>query len=392
MKSQLNTTKKDAYSALIIGTFAMMVCFMSWLCLAPLSNEINQIFHLTVVQKTVLLAMPVLLGSIMRIPLGIMSDRFGGKKIYIFLLLFLLIPLFLIPRVHSYELLLVAAFLLGMSGTSFAVGISYVSAWFPPEKQGLILGIAGMGNLGTAISALILPRMAEKWNFEGLFTFLIVLTIITILIVLFGCKEMPVDPTKTLRDSLVVVKEKSTWLLSLFYALTFGLFMSLSNLIPTFMNDLFKTDAVVAGMWTAVFAGLCTFARPVGGLLSDRFRPSQLLQIVFFGISIVAFAMMGALNSYAFFSVILVAVALVAGLGNGIVFKMVPTVSKGNTGAVTGIVGALGGLGGYFPPIILGVIKTYTGSFQIGILLLALFALFCWFVLYLTFIRNKQVA
>lgn len=94
MKSQLNTTKKDAYSALIIGTFAMMVCFMSWLCLAPLSNEINQIFHLTVVQKTVLLAMPVLLGSIMRIPLGIMSDRFGGKKIYIFLLLFLLIPLF----------------------------------------------------------------------------------------------------------------------------------------------------------------------------------------------------------------------------------------------------------------------------------------------------------
>ena len=153
------SSKSSAIIALIMGTLAMAGCFMAWSSFAPLAAQIQETLGLSMSQRTLLLATPVLLGSIMRIPVGILSDRYGGKKVYIALMIFVLIPLFLVPRVHSFGMLLFVALLLGMSGTSFAVGISYVSVWFPPERQGLVLGIASLGNIGNAISALTLPRI-----------------------------------------------------------------------------------------------------------------------------------------------------------------------------------------------------------------------------------------
>ncbi|WP_125979906.1 nitrate/nitrite transporter [Loigolactobacillus iwatensis] len=382
------TSKFNAVMALTMGTLAMVGCFMAWSSFAPLAGQIAQTFSLSVSQRTLLLATPVLLGSIMRIPVGILSDRYGGKKVYIILMIFVLIPLFLVPRVHSFGMLLFVALLLGMSGTSFAVGISYVSVWFPPERQGLVLGIASLGNIGNAVAALTLPRIAAKWNFTSVYNFLI--GVLVVLIVLFAvlCKEMPVDKSKTLKDSLSVAKDANTWYLSLFYALTFGLFMSFSNLTPTLLGGLFKMNAVDAGLWAAVFSGFCTIVRPVGGVLSDHFRPMALLQWVLIGIAIFAVEMGLTLSTMMLFLIGLVLIGLTAGLGNGIIFKMVPYVSKGNTGAVTGFVGAIGGLGGYFPPILLGTLKQATGSYTWGFWLLALFAVVCWYVLWQKFIRG----
>lgn len=391
MANQVNIQTENrgrAYLTLALATVAMIVCFMSWSNFAPLASDLAKMFHLSVGQRTLLLATPVLLGSIMRVPVGILSDKYGGKKVYLILMVFILIPLIMIPMVHSFGMLLVAALLVGMAGTSFAVGVSYASVWFPPEQQGLALGIVSMGNMGNAVAALTLPSISKGYGFDAVYYFLIGLTIILALLFAVFCKEMPVDKTKTIMGALSVAKESSTWYLSLFYFLTFGLFVSFTNLTPLFLGDVFGVPQIQAGLYAALFAGLCTVIRPVGGYAADRKRPMQLLQWCFIGIALFALLIMLTFKSQPLFITGIVGVGLVAGFGNGVIFKMVPYVSKGNTGAVTGFVGALGGLGGFFPPLVVGWLHGLTGQYQVGILLLVLFAILCLYVLWKRFIHG----
>lgn len=387
-QSAATGSRFNAYMALNLATVSMIVCFMAWSNFAPLASDIAVMFHLSVSQRTLLLATPVLLGSIMRIPMGILSDKYGGKKVYLLLMIFILIPLFMITRVHTFAMLLVAALLVGMAGTSFAVGVSYASVWFPPQQQGLALGIVSMGNMGNAVAALTLPWISKTHGFDAVYYFLMILTVV--LAILFGvlCKEMPVDKTKTMRGALSVAKESSTWYLSLFYFLTFGLFVSFTNLTPLFLGDVFGVPQITAGLYAALFAGLCTIIRPIGGFAADKKRPMQMLQWIFIGIAAFALLIMLTFKMQALFVTGIVGVGLVAGFGNGVIFKMVPYVSKGNTGAVTGFVGAMGGLGGFFPPLVVGWIHGITGHYQLGIFLLVLTALLCWFVLWRRFIHG----
>lgn len=381
-------SRYNAYMALFMATVAMIVCFMSWSNFAPLSAQVATMFHLSVGQKTLLLATPVLLGSIMRIPVGILSDKYGGKKVYIILMVFILIPLFMITKVHTFGMLLVAALLVGMAGTSFAVGVSYASVWFPPEQQGFALGIVAMGNTGNAVAALTLPKISASYGFTAVYHFLMVLTVILIILFAIFCKEMPTNKEKTISGALSVAKESSTWYLSLFYFLTFGLFVSFTNLTPVFLGDIFGVNAVTAGLYSALFAALCTLIRPVGGSAADHLRPMSMLQWVFILIAIFSAVIMLSFKSQAIFIIGIVGTGLAAGWGNGVIFKMVPYVSKGNTGAVTGFVGAVGGLGGFFPPLVVGWIKGWTGSYEIGIALLIITALICWYVLRRRFIKG----
>lgn len=382
-------SRLNAYVGLALSTLLMIVCFMSWSNFAPLASQVGKIFHLTVSERTLLLATPVLLGSIMRIPVGILSDKYGAKKVYLILCIFILIPLFMIPRVHSFGMLLFAALLVGMAGTSFAVGVSYATVWFPARQQGLVLGIVAMGNMGNAVAALTLPYISKGYGFDAVYNFLIILTVIFAVLFAIFCKEIPVDKSKTIRGALSVAKESNTWYLSLFYFLTFGLFVAFTNLMPTFLTGLFHYDAVTAGLYSALFAGLCTLVRPLGGFIADKIRPMGLLQWVFIGITIFAIILTFSFNNENLFIASIVIIGLIAGLGNGIIFKMVPAVSTGNTGAVTGFVGALGGLGGYFPPLIIGWIYNWTGSYILGIVLLALTGLLCWFALWKHFIHDN---
>lgn len=374
-------SRLNAYTALILSTIAMIVCFMSWSNFAPLASQVAKMFNLSVSERTLLLATPVLLGSIMRIPVGILSDRFGGKKVYLILMAFILIPLIMIPHVHSFGMLLFAALLVGMSGTSFAVGVSYASVWFPPEQQGLALGIVSMGNMGNAVAAMTLPYISKTAGFDAVYYFLIGLTIVIGVLFAIFCKEMPVDKTKTLKGALSVAKDSSTWYLSLFYFLTFGLFVSFTNLTPTFLTGLFHFNAVSAGLYSALFAFACTLVRPVGGYIADKRQPMKLLQWVFVAIIIFTIWIMLSYHNEGLFIAGIVLIGLAAGIGNGVVFKMVPYVSKGNTGAVTGFVGAMGGLGGFFPPLILGYIYQGTGTYEWGFALLALVGIICWIAL-----------
>ncbi len=383
--------KTAATMALVMGTLAMLVSFMAWSSLAPLANQITKDLGLTVSEKTFMIATPVLLGSIMRIPMGYLSDRFGGKKVYIALMIFVLIPLFFIPmalNASSYGMLIFLAFLLGMSGTSFAVAISYISVWYPPEKQGLVLGLAGMGNIGNAVAALSLPKISQGFGLSGVYYFLMILLVVMIVLFYLLCQEMPVNKDKTLGQAFVVAKEANTWYLALFYFLTFGLFVSLSNLLPALLADSFKITPVRAGLWAAAFAAVATLCRPIGGALADKVNPMKLLEGLFGLMFILSLCLALTMGSLALFMTSVIVIALLTGIGNGVVFKMVPFVSKGNTGTVTGFVGAVGGLGGYFPPLFMGVIKQHTGSYQSGFYFLTAMIIVCLVVLYLAFIKS----
>ncbi|WP_047151160.1 MFS transporter [Aneurinibacillus tyrosinisolvens] len=382
--------KKGQTSALLMATLAMAIAFAVWACLSPLASQLQKILHLTATQKSVLVATPVLLGSVMRIPLGIMTDRLGGKKLYTLLMLFMIIPLVGISFANSYTSYLFWAFFIGMAGTSFAIAIAYVSRWYPAEKQGTVLGITGMGNFGTAIAGFTVPSLAKAYGIHNVFLILAAAVLVMAIVFWFSTKELPKPAqTKTIKQALSVVKFKNTWLLSAFYFLTFGSFVAFSIYLPTLLQDLFKISPVDAGLRAAGFVVLATIMRPIGGYLADKIGAGRILTLVFAMMALAGVLISFMTDNIIAFSTGCLTISFLAGLGNGAVFKLVPTLFPGNTGAITGFVGAAGGLGGFFPPIIMGTVKDMTGSYFMGFGFFVGFAVIC-FVLNKKFFDSKK--
>ncbi|RBW68668.1 MFS transporter [Bacillus taeanensis] len=378
-------------SALVFSTLAMIAAFAAWAIISPMASTLQEMYGLTTIEKSFLVAAPVLLGSIMRIPMGILTDRLGGRKVYTMTMLFLVLPMVGAGFANSYQMLLVWALFIGMAGTTFAIAITYVSRWYPSDKQGLVLGITGMGNIGTAIAGFAIPTIVAMYNISWAFWSVAATVGIMAVIFWFSTKELPKPKEgKTFKGALSVLKFNETWILSLFYFLTFGGFVAFSIYLPTLMQDLFAISAVDAGLRAAGFVVIATLVRPIGGHLADRLRTGRLLTVIFSGIFICAFVLAFLINHFPLFSIGCLSIAFLVGAGNGAVFKLVPEISPGNTGAVTGIVGAAGGLGGFFPPIVLGAIRDLTGSYAYGFVLLALFTLLCLIINIRKFDSNKH--
>ncbi|MBT2730417.1 NarK/NasA family nitrate transporter [Bacillus sp. ISL-75] len=370
--------QKGQASVLILSTLSMIVCFTVWSVFAPIATEIQKMYQLSALEKSILIATPVLLGSLMRIPMGILTDRYGGRQIYALTILLLVLPMVGAGFAHSYAMMLFWAFFIGMAGTTFAVSITYVSRWFPPEKQGFILGIAGMGNLGSAVASFFIPMIFTSYGLEWVFWSLAFALGVMSIIFWIGTQDgQRLRETKTLKEALSVLKFKETWLLSIYYCLTFGGFVTFSIYLPTLLNDLYHITALDAGIKTAGFVVLATFIRPVGGYLSDQFGAKRLLTIVFSGVLLCGLVIAFSMGNFILFSVSCLLIAILFGIGNGAVFKMVPEVSSDNIGSVTGIVGAVGGIGGFFPPIIIGFTKDVTGHYFISFTLLSILSLLC---------------
>ncbi|GAX91229.1 MFS transporter [Effusibacillus lacus] len=369
---------KGRVSALAFSTVAMIMSFTVWAVISPLANQLQDIYGLTATEKSILVATPILLGSLLRIPMGILADRLGGKKLYALTMLFLTVPLIGAGFSKSYGMLLFWSLFIGLAGTTFAIAIAYVSRWYPPEKQGLVLGITGMGNFGTAVAGFTIPTIANLFGISWAFWGLAIAIAVTAALFWTGTRELPRPKVgKTFRSAFSVIRYKKTWVLSLFYFLTFGAFVSFGIYLPVLLQDLFGLTSVDAGFRAAGFVVVATLMRPVGGYLADRLGAGRILMYVFTGILVGAFLLSFFADNLFLFTVGCLGIALLAGAGNGAIFKLVPEVAPVNTGAVTGIVGAAGGIGGFFPPILLGAVKDVTGAYFFGFLLLGAYALIC---------------
>jgi NNP family nitrate/nitrite transporter-like MFS transporter len=372
---------KGQTTALILSTAAMTVSFMIWSVFPPIAGQIQELFQLSTIEKSILIATPVLLGSLMRIPMGILTDRYGGRNVFTLTMLFLILPMIAAVFADSYGLMLVYALFIGMGGATFAISLTYISRWYPPQKQGFILGVAGLGNFGVAGANFLIPSVLSEFGLTWVFLGLAIAIGVTAVIFWLGTTDLPrpVQP-KTWKQSLSVMKYKTTWYLSVYYFLTFGGFVAFSVYLPTFLKELFDLSAFDAGLKTAGFVVIATLIRPAGGYLADRFGSRKVLAIVFSGILITALLLAFSIQHFFYFSLFCLLISGLLGTGNGAVFKMVPEVSAGNTGAVTGIVGAAGGIGGFFPPIVLGIVKDSTGHYFLGFIFMVVFALVCLFI------------
>jgi NNP family nitrate/nitrite transporter-like MFS transporter len=344
------------------------VSFMTWVLLGPLAPFLREELGLTATQQGLLTAIPLLGGSLFRPVLGLLADRIGGRLTGLFGLVLTLIPLFIGWRfaqtaAHFYVL----GFFLGIAGASFAVALPLASRWYPAEYQGLAMGIAGAGNSGTLLATLFAPRLAERFGWAA--TFGIAMLPVVAVLVLFAvlAKDSPrrVAPS-SLRDYAALLREPDTLWLSFLYSLTFGGFVGFASFLTTFFHDQYAVSRVAAGDFTTFVVVSGSLLRPVGGWLADRVGGYRLLVLLLAGFAV-------CLGSVAMLPPVHVAVAVLfvgmglLGMGNGAVFQLVPQRFADRIGIVTGVVGAAGGLGGFFLPAVLGATRDLTGTYASGL-------------------------
>jgi MFS transporter, NNP family, nitrate/nitrite transporter len=365
---------------LTLATGAFALCFAVFGSMSAMMPIISKHMALSPVQKSVAIAIPVLLGSLGRLPLGILTDRFGGRIVFSLVMLLSIVPAFLMGGVTSYSQLLIYGFFIGVALASFSVGISFVNGWYPPERQGFALGVYGAGNIGQSLAAYGSPVLAVALGFKwGFWTFGVLLSIWLVVFAFVARNAPSRGPAKSLAEIVRPLNDNRSWILSLYYFLTFGGFVAMGIYLPTLLTEVFKLTPADAGFRTAGFVVLATAMRPVGGVLADKVGGSMILKWVFPATA--AMAILLACPWMTAFTIGALGMAAAIGLGNGAVFKLVPEYFPKAVGGVTGLVGAAGGLGGFFPPLVLGVVKQHTGTFALGFILLSFFALICLFVL-----------
>jgi nitrate/nitrite transporter NarK len=309
-----------------------------------------------------------------------LADRFGGRFVFTALMLFVAVPVVLVPSADSFQRLLIVAFFLGMAGSSFAVGVGYVSRWYSMERQGSALGVYGLGNIGQSAAVFLGPVAAATFGFRAVYLAMsIVLVIWAGVFGLFARDAIQTARPNGLSEMLgVLAREPLAWALAAFYFLTFGGFVAFSIYLPTLLRDQFDLKPADAGFRTAGFVVLATLCRPLGGWLSDRIGGSRVLSWIFPAVA--AFSLLLGAQSMIPFTVGALGCAALLGIGNGAVFQLVPRYFPNQRATVTGLVGAMGGMGGFFPPLLLGVFRDKLGIVWPGFLLLSAVACVLWWL------------
>ena len=360
--------------ALALATVGFAVNFWAWSLLSPLAPRYQELLGLSPLAVAVMVAVPVIVGSLGRIPLGALTDRYGGRVVFAGLSFAVILPVLFLAFASSYPALLAGGLLLGLGGASFAVGVPFVHAWFPPERRGFALGVYGMGNIGTAISGFVSPRVASSAGRPWAFLIVALGLAAVGLAFLVAGREAPDRPRATepfLTRFLAATRLPIARDLAVIYAITFGGFVAFGVYLPTFLKTVYGLETTDAATRAAGFVVLATFARPVGGWLADRITGVPVLKwalgVVAAGAVVTAFQPPIVPATVAF-----LAMAAALGLGNGAVFALVGTrVPAAGVGSVTGLVGAAGGLGGFLPPIVMGLVYQATGDYAIGLMLLS---------------------
>ncbi|MFD7100064.1 MFS transporter [Streptomyces xanthophaeus] len=368
-----------AYRNLFVATVGFVLTFWAWDLIAPLGSDYRDRLGLSSVQQSLLVAVPVIVGSVGRVPVGALTDRYGARLMFPLVSALTIVPvLLLIPARDSYVATLAVGFVLGLAGTTFAIGVPLVNSWFPPARRGFGLGVFGMGMGGVALSGYFTPRMAR--HAESL-PFLVVAAALAVYAVLAALliRDRPDRPVPS--DSLTARLGRAgrlrvTWELSALYAIGFGGIVAFGVYLPTYLKTWYGLSPTDAGTKAAGFALLTVIARPFGGWLADRVHPALVTSAALGFVALLAIvqAFDPALDPVGTICFLCIAVGL--GTASGSVFALVAQVTpQAQVGSVTGIVGAVGGLGGFVPPLVMGAVYSAKDSYSIGFMLLSDLAL-----------------
>ncbi|WP_204254375.1 nitrate/nitrite transporter [Mammaliicoccus sciuri] len=375
-----------------LQTFSLMAGFMVWSILAPLMPYITQDISVEEGQKAIILAIPVILGSILRIPIGYYTNLLGSRLVFLVSFIILLFPVFYLSQAHSTTGLMIAGFFIGLGGAIFSVGVTSIPKYFPKEKHGFANGIYGMGNLGTAVSSFLAPPIAGIIGWQHTVQlYLIVLLIFAVLIFIFGDKEEHKVKIPMISQTKQVINNYKLYYFSFWYFITFGAFVAFGLFLPNFLVSHFEIDKVDAGIRTGIFIAIATLLRPIGGMLGDKFNALNVLKVFFIGL-IAGAIVLSISHHLILFTIGCLTVSVCAGIGNGLVFKLVPTYFTKEAGVVNGIVSMMGGLGGFFPPLIITLVTSLTGSNHLAFFMLAIFGVIALItMMHMTKIERKHV-
>jgi MFS transporter, NNP family, nitrate/nitrite transporter len=389
-----------ALRVLTLSTTAFTLLFAVWLMFAVIGIPIQKEFALTDVQFFWLGAIAILSGSLWRLAFGILTDRVGGKVMFTTLLLFTAIPTYLVSHASSYNELLILAAFIGLAGNSFNVGISWNSAWFSQQRQGVALGTFGAGNVGASITKMIGPALIALTPAAGIAGGLIpggwrfVPVLYAVLLVLMAAAVWFLSPSvdrkpgkgRALGHMLRPLNQVRVWRFSLYYVVVFGAYVALSLALPKYYMTVYRLDLGVAAMLAALFIFPASLLRPLGGYLSDKYGPRGVMYGVFSLMSLATGVLALPSGSLGFtldvwtFTALIFLIGVGMGVGKAAVFRYIPDYFPKDVAAVGGLVGLLGALGGFFLPLMFGYLKAWTGWTQTPfIVLFALVAVsFLW--------------
>ena len=369
-----------AYAVLFASTFAFMVCFAVWMMLGVIGIPIRQSLKLNNTEFGLLTSTPVLLGAVMRLPLGVWTDRFGGRIVMTVLLVAAAGPVYLLSEATGYGQFLAIGFLLGIVGASFAVGTPYCARFFPPERRGFAMGFFGAGTTGAALNMFVAPRIVAAYGWPMVPKVYAIALLVTAAIFWLASSPDPGAGGKggpTLSQQLAVLKDWRVWKLCQYYSLAFGGFTALSLWMTQYYVQEYGLSVNQAGMLAAVFALPAGALRAVGGWLSDRHGAHSVtwwvLWVAWIALFLISYpptelsvkTIDGAATFHLAwalmpFTLLLFALGVVLAFGMASTFKYVGDEFPGNLGVVSGIVGLAGGLGGFLLPILWGAVLDFT--------------------------------
>ena len=372
------TQRRSAAWNLGLATLAFTLCFAAWSLITPFAKTFKSDLGLSYTEALLLTAVPVVLGSLLRIPMGALTDRYGGRRMFSLLLAFSAVPAVLFGYADGYWALIGVGFLLGVAGSSFAVGVPFVANWYASGRQGFAVGVYGMGNVGTAVTFFSAPAIVDHWGRPALGW-------ITAGVLLGGSALFASSardaPTHAKRAAYMTVL-RSGWRLyrlAIFYFITFGGFVAAFLLLPTVLQDWFDYSKGEASARAAGFVIAATIARPAGGWVADRYGAYPVLVLVFAAVAVDAavLATIAPAPRIVPITIAFLSLGTALGAGSGAVFKLVPLEFPKDAGAASGIVGAAGGLGGFFPPVFVGLVKDAEGTYTYGFVGLLVFTVIC---------------
>jgi NNP family nitrate/nitrite transporter-like MFS transporter len=373
-----------ALRVLVISTIAFTLFFAVWVMFAIVGLPLRTQLGLTDSQFALLAAIPILSGSVLRIPMGMLTDVVGGRRMMAGLALFTAIPAFWISTADGYTELVVLAFFLGMAGTSFSVGIPWVSAWFPASRQGAALGVFGAGNVGASITKLLAPSLVTLvaagglagglvpggWRFVPFaYGIIMVLTAIMVLLLTPRVDPMP-GRGRSFRSLAAPLAFLRVWRFGYYYMIVFGAYVALTLWLPKYYVDVYGTSLGTAGLLTSLFIFPASLLRPVGGWMSDRIGARRVTAIAFTTI-LAASIVLSFETGITLFTIGVVAIGVAMGFGKASVYRYVPQYYPRDVGAVGGLVGAVGGIGGFVLPLLFARANVASDSPQSTFVVLA---------------------